>query len=367
MRSNVRKIKNGIHDSKHGRCIPWVVVLALLFLSSCVTTGTTPEGSGDAHQKQKAQFFQSKDYILYELQGGETPETLAVDFLGDPEKSWLIEDHNQNVTYKKGQLIVIPLKEQARGGLTINGYQKVPILVYHTFGINCRSSLCMPAKAFDEQMAYLKSHGYRVISLRELVGFLQLEKAIPKKAVVITIDDGYRSVYDIAFPILQKYGFTATLFIYTDFVNIPKSSVTWAQLQEMKSNGFEVGSHTLSHCNLTKKLENENEEVYLKRVEKELVLSKKMLDEKLNQNTIALGFPYGAYNRTILAISEKAGYKLALSVKKGGNPFFADPLTPPADPDTGQRSGLFCQEIRYVSKTFPKVIKCWKKLFTSSA
>ena len=327
MRLNMGKIKNVIRDGKQGRRIPWIIVWALLLLSSCVTTGTSPEGTGDIRQQQKAHVFRSDDYILYELQGGETSKTLARDFLGDPGKSWLIEDHNQGVSYAKGQRVVIPLKEEFRGGLTINGYQKVPILVYHTFGRNCRSSLCVPAQAFDEQMAYLKSHDYRVISLRDLVGFLKLEKAIPKKAVVITIDDGYRSAYDIAFPILQKYGFTATLFIYTDFVDIPRSSVTWEQLEEMKSSGFEVGSHTLSHCDLSKRLKNENEEAYLKRVEKELVLSKKMIDEKLRQNTIAIAFPYGAYNRTILAISEKAGYKLALSVKRGGNPFFADPLT----------------------------------------
>ena len=102
--------------------------------------------------------------------------------------------------------------------------------------------------------------------------------------------------------------------------------MTWAQLAEMKSKGFEVGSHTLSHCDLTKRLENESEEAYLERVEKELVLSKKIIDEKLHQNTIALGYPYGAYDRTVLEISEKAGYKLALSVKRGGNPFFADSL-----------------------------------------
>ena len=215
-------IKNIIRSDKQVRSVLRIVVLALLFLSSCVTTGMPPEKTEDVHRQQTAHFIQSNDYILYELQGGETSTTLARDFLGDPEKSWLIEDHNQGASYTKGQLIVIPLKEEPRGGLTINGYQKVPILVYHSFSKNCRSSLCMPAPVFDEQMAYLKNHGYRVISMGELIGFLQLEQAIPEKAVVITIDDGYRSTYDIAFPILQKYGFTAALFIYTDFVDIPR-------------------------------------------------------------------------------------------------------------------------------------------------
>ena len=149
---------------------------------------------------------------------------------------------------------------------------------------------------------------------------------MPEKAVVITIDDGYRSTYDVAFPILKKYGFTATLFVYMDFIGIPGSSVTWDQLKEMRANGFEVGSHTISHCNLTKKKKDETEQAYLERVRKELVSSKSILDKKLNQDTIALALPYGAYNQQVLALCEKAGYKLCLSVKRGGNPFFTSPL-----------------------------------------
>lgn len=76
--------------------------------------------------------------------------------------------------------------------------------------------------------------------------------------MVITIDDGYESVYNIADPILRKYGFTATLFIYTDFVGVARGAITWDQLREMKGDGFEVGSHTLSHCDLTKKKEGED-------------------------------------------------------------------------------------------------------------
>ncbi len=308
----------------------FAIGLWLLFLSSCVTTGTTPDSTGTKgadRQHEKPAAFQSEDYILYELEGDETPESLAQRFLSDPKKKWIIEDNNEGIRYEKGQLIVIPLKEEARGGLTVNGYQKIPILTYHRFGKKSKSRLCIPGQVFDQQMTYLKKNGYRVIPLSDLIAFMQFRTALPKKAVAITIDDGYRSVYDIAFPILKKYGFAATLFIYLDFIGIPGSSVTWEQLKEMKSNGFEVGAHTLSHCNLIKKRKDESEKVYIERVEKELVLSKQIIDKKLNQNTVAIAFPYGAYNQEILDLCEKAGYKLGLSVKRGGNPFFSNPLS----------------------------------------
>ena len=324
----------------------FAIGLWLLFLSSCVTTGTTPDSTGikgTDKQHEKPAAFQSEDYILYELEGDETPESLARRFLGDPKKKWIIEDNNEGIRYEKGQLIVIPLKEELRGGLTVNGYQKIPILTYHRFGEKSKSRLSIPGQIFDQQMAYLKENGYRVIPMSDLIPFMQFRKALPKKAVVITIDDGYRSVYDTAFPILKKYGFTATLFIYLDFIGIPGSSVTWEQLKEMKLSGFEVGSHTLSHCNLTKNREDESEKVYIERVEKELVLSKQIIDKKLNQNTVAIAFPYGAYNQEILNICEKAGYKLGLSVKRGGNPFFANRLSL-------KRSQLLSRDLDYFIK-----------------
>ena len=332
--------------TRSGRIVLVTFALCLQLLSSCVTTGTAPGGTGMKEAEKKGQItpaFQSKDYILYELEGGETPAKLAQQFLGDPGKYWVIEDNNEGVPYEKGQLIVIPVREEGKGGLTLEGYQKVPILAYHTFGKASKSRLSIPGHVFDQQMAYLKTNGYRVIRLSDLIDFLQLKKPLPKKAVVITIDDGYRSVYDIAYPILKKYGFTATLFIYTDFVGIPRSSLTWDHLREMKSVGFEVGSHTLSHCDLTKKRKGEGEKAYLRRVEKELVLSKKIIDKKLQQDTISLAFPYGAGNQKVWDLCEKAGYKLALSVKRGGNPFFSNPFNL-------RRSQLLSGDLNYLIK-----------------
>ena len=171
---------------KNGRggifCV--TIGFCLLLLSSCVTTGSAPDRTetkppDTAHVKPA--LFQSKDYVIYELTGGETPESLAQRFLGDPKKEWVITENNQGVTYEKGQRIVIPLKEQRRGGLTVNGYQKVPILVYHTFAESCKSKLCLTKKVFEEQMAYLKENGYHVILLSDLVGFLELRTAFARE------------------------------------------------------------------------------------------------------------------------------------------------------------------------------------------
>ena len=300
----------------------------LLVLSACATawptSGTTSPPVSE--KPPRGEVFRSDDYVVYVMAGGETPKTLAKSFLGDARKSWIIEDANEGVSFRRGKAVVIPLKEENKGGLTGRGYQAVPVLTYHHFGKVCTSPYCMPTALFDQQMRYLRENGYRVITLGKLLDFVQYRHAIPKKSVVIAIDDGNRSAYKVAYPMLKKYGYTATLFIYTDFVGVSKGAITWDQLREMKAAGFEIGSHTESHSDLTKQREGESNAAYMARVKSELLVSKRLLDKKLRQDTIYLAFPYGRYNERVLAISEQVGYKLGFSVRRGGNPFFADPL-----------------------------------------
>ncbi|MGD8229329.1 MAG: polysaccharide deacetylase family protein [Desulfobacteraceae bacterium] len=312
----------------------WRSILVLLIggglfvLSACATvwpaSGTTSLPVSE--KPPRGEVFRSDDYVVYVMKGGESPGSLAKSFLGDARKSWIIEDANEGVSFRRGEAVVIPLREENKGGLTPKGYQTVPVLTYHHFGKNCTSPYCMPAAVFDGQMKYLKKKGYRVITLGMLLNFLRYRHALPRKSVVIAIDDGNRSAYTTAYPILRKYGYKATLFIYTDFVGISKGAITWEQLREMKAAGFEIGSHTKSHSDLTKQGEGESHAEYKARVEDELLGSKRLLDKKLGQDTIYLAFPYGRYNERVLAVSEQVGYMLGFSVKRGGNPFFADPL-----------------------------------------
>jgi peptidoglycan/xylan/chitin deacetylase (PgdA/CDA1 family) len=307
----------------------------MLLVHSCALqdfTLKTDRGAVVKKEVREPAVFQSDEYVIYRLEGGETCSSLAERFLGDTKKSWVIEDANRGIPFERGQVIVVPLKEVNKGGLTVDGYQVVPILCYHRFAENCESSLCIPSHIFDQQMRYLKDNNYRVITLEEVLAFLNYRRPLPRRSVVITIDDGFRSGYDIAYPILKKYGFTATLLIYTDYVGISGSAVTWDQLREMKADGFEVGSHTVSHCDLTKKKDEEDDQAYTARIKRELHVSKQIIDKELDQDTIYIAYPYSNYNQRVLHLSDQAGYKIGLSVKRGANPFFSDPLALKRDP-----------------------------------
>lgn len=269
--------------------------------------------------------FRSDDYIIYRLQDRETPEMLAEKFLGDPRKSWVIEEANEKILFRTDQLVVIPLKQRNKGGVTDDGYQMVPILCYHRFGSDGDSPLCVPTDVFERQLNYLKTNGYRVIGPEEMLEYLAYRRQLPKKSVMITIDDGYRSAYNVAFPLLKKYGFTATLFVYTNYVGVSSKAVTWDQLRELKANGWAIGSHTVAHSDLTKIADDETENAYLKRLRHEIFDSKRIIDKMLQQDTFFFSYPFGRADETTAIMAYEAGYRLAVTVDRGGNPFFANP------------------------------------------
>jgi peptidoglycan/xylan/chitin deacetylase (PgdA/CDA1 family) len=224
-------------------------------------------------------------------------------------------------------VIVIPLKQKNRGGVTANGYQTVPVIGYNQFKEKCESSSCISAGIFDQQMKYLKDNGYRVIPMDEFLDFLHYRSAIPKRSVVITIDGGHRTAYDIAYPILKKYSLPATFFVYTFSIGIDETSLTWDQLEQLKAEGFEVGSFAFSSRDFEMKKENEDDQAYTERIKRELLYSKQIIDKMLSQNTPYLAFPSGKYDRNLLNISDQAGYKMAFTMQSGSNPFFSDPLS----------------------------------------
>jgi peptidoglycan/xylan/chitin deacetylase (PgdA/CDA1 family) len=299
--------------------ISMAISISLLALCSCAQISPMIQPS-------EKNLFRSEDYIVYLLQKNQTPAELAEQFLGGQKKAWMIEEANLGVIFRSGNSIVIPLNDRNRGGLSSDGFQTIPILTYHRFAETCKSPLCMPKSKFELQMRYLKENGYHVIAAEELLAFMAYRQGLPKKSVLITMDDGYRSAYDIAYPVLKKHGFTATLFIYTNFVGVSKMAITWDQLKEMQAAGFTIGSHTIYHSDLTKPKEGETEQEFIARVKEELQGSKKIIDQKLGQNTYFLAYPFGYYDQRSIQMAREAGYKIAMSVKRGGNPFFANPL-----------------------------------------
>jgi len=194
----------------------------------------------------------------------------------------------------------------------------IPILTYHNFTSDESSSYRINIDKFTEQMDYLATHNFSVISMPELIAGLA-GGVLPPKPVVITIDDGYKSTYTLAYPILKKYHFPATLFIYTDFIEKNGNSLTWEEIREMAENNIEIGSHTISHCNLINLIEKETNEDYLNRIRKEIFLSKEILEKETGKEVQFFAYPYGIYSPQVRQLAVQAGYKGIFNVNSMNN------------------------------------------------
>jgi peptidoglycan/xylan/chitin deacetylase (PgdA/CDA1 family) len=264
------------------------------------------------------------EFAVVIAESGDTFASLAQHYLGDARRAWWIATFNRADEAAPGQQLVIPLKPVNPVGVYPNGYQTVPILCYHRFSSK-RSKLAVTPTAFAEQMEYLARNGYRVLSIAQLQGFLKGTEPIPSQAVVITIDDGYRSVFEIAFPILKKYEIPATVFLYSDFIGAA-DALTWPQIQEMLRSGLiEVQPHSKTHDNLASRSPQETDAQYRARIFGEVDIPSKMIEDRLSTSVYAYAYPYGDRNAVVIDQLARRGIALGLTATPGGNAFFANP------------------------------------------
>lgn len=194
---------------------------------------------------------------------------------------------------------------------------EVIVLCYHRFEDKPKDSLAIKPVDFETQMQTLKDNGITVIPMADFLAWRRGEKSIPPKSAIVSIDDGYLSGYSVAWPILKKFGYPFTMFIYTDYVKGgPKSggqSISWQQLAEMRDAGVDIQSHTVSHSSLNAK-KGKNEEQYTAWLKNELAGSKEILEKNLGIQVKAIAYPYGLHNDAVREEVKEAGYDAAFTV-----------------------------------------------------
>src|SRR4029077_16691020 len=250
------------------------VTLILAGWASLIFHGCASVQSPSSVQQDKAavagqETFESEDFIVVIAKPGDTTQSLAAKFLGDADKSWMIEEYNEVSTLSPGQQLIIPKRFWNLSGVDPSGYQLVPILCYHNLGPQSKGRLVLGVKSFEQQMRYLKSQGYRVVSLKEFLEFVSLKKQLPGKSLVLTFDDGYRSFSQYAYPVLKELGFAATLFVYTDYIGAGINALSWADLKKLAAEGFDIQAHSKSHGNM-RRAATESSDEYAKRLAAEL-------------------------------------------------------------------------------------------------
>lgn len=316
-----------------------LVSVAALWLAACATVSAPAPVPAPVAAPAKAPprpaAYQSEDFIVTFAQPGDTPETLAERYLGGADKGWMIEDYTGLRAFAPGQEIVIPRRPWNPAGVTPGGYQIVPILTYHNLGEQAKGRLVLAAASFREQMRYLKTNGYRVVSLADFVEFSRLNRQLPQRAVVLTFDDGYHAFKDHAYPVLKELGFTATLFIYTDWVGAGRGALSWADLRELSAAGMDIQAHSKTHADL-RRAPGETEAQYARRMHTELEQPQDLFNRNLGRRSQILAYPYGRWEEGLLPKVKEYGYIAAFSVRRQGNAAFVRPLA-------GHRSQIYSE------------------------
>lgn len=158
-------------------------------------------------------------------------------------------------------------------------------------------------------MNYLYTHGYRTISVEQLVQAIQFGAQLPSRPILLTFDDGSETVYTDAYPIMQKYGFTGTAYIVYNFIGAG-SYMDKDQIRELYAAGWEIGSHSVSHHDLTTRPGKQEEEI---------VKSRQRLEAYLAVPVRSFAYPFGAYDSDSLHFVKFAGYIAAMGLGDESN------------------------------------------------
>lgn len=281
------------------------ILLILLLSSGCVST-------------------QTESFLIVRAGIKDTPEDLAERHLGDRDKAWLIREVNEIDALSPGQQVVIPTREMDRGGLHAEGVQKVPILVYHGFSsAPAKTRTIISRDKFVKQMQYLRDNDYHVVSMDDFFDFLEFKKDLPPRSIVLNFDDGWCSLYEIAFPVLKEYGYQGTLFLYTDLIH-ENTCLSWDQVREIQQSGFIIGNHSKSHRDLSGPADGESFDQYFTAVQQEINEAEGLIKRHLGVTPKYFAYPYGASNELLIAVLKKKGYRGGVKVAPGANPFYTD-------------------------------------------
>lgn len=195
--------------------------------------------------------------------------------------------------------------------------------MYHNIAIpphgGSLRSLYVTPRMFRFQMRYLKVAGFKVVTLNEILNFIDGE-IVDDKLVALTFDDGYQDFYENAYPALKAHGYPSTVFLVSDLIGkenlwdyqergIRKRLLDWDRIIEMKNHGVIFGSHSKTHPFLSKLSDAE--------IEHEVKGSKDAIEERLDMQIEFFCYPYGDYNDRVTEAVKQAGYHGATTTQRG--------------------------------------------------
>ncbi|MCJ8012976.1 polysaccharide deacetylase family protein [Paenibacillus sp. KQZ6P-2] len=194
---------------------------------------------------------------------------------------------------------------------------EVPVLAYHSVSTKATNEYVVTPEQFRKQMSTLHDLGYTSINMQQFDALMKGKIKNTGKFVLITFDDGYADNYKQAFPIMQQYGFTATMFVITNWVG-SDSYATWSELSELQKAGWDIMSHTRTHPDLSLMSSKDQTD--------EIAGSKQAIESHMHEKVNAMAYPYGLRSKDTVEIAKKCGYEYAFTFEDGWTSSVQNPL-----------------------------------------
>ncbi len=201
-----------------------------------------------------------------------------------------------------------------------DGGSRVAVLGYHDFSeTDPETAMRIDTAKFRRQLEMIEQLGISVISLDDFISWKNGEKEIPGKSVIITLDDGWKSVYTDAFPILREMGLPFTLFLYKNYVDGGNRALTTRMIREMVAAGATIGSHAVSHDYpaTVKSHMEQGPEAYDAYLRREMGESKRFLESRFRVPVTTYAFPGGFHTDEMLSLGREFGYTHMFTVMPG--------------------------------------------------
>ncbi len=193
----------------------------------------------------------------------------------------------------------------------------VTVLLYHRFNEPDYPSTNISRKALIQQMDFLKDENYHAIDISTFRGILDGKIKAKGNEVLVTIDDGYKSAYETAWPIFKRYGVPFVVFLSTRAIEEGyRSIMTWQMIDEMRKDGVAFANHTHRHPHLGFKKAGETESKYRRRIREEVTTAARILEKHKIKNRL-FAYPYGEYNAIMVEELKAMGYDLMFSQNPG--------------------------------------------------
>ena len=226
------------------------------------------------------------------------------------------------------------------------------ILVYHHVSTDTPPSTSISPEDFGKHLNYLRENDFNVIPLNQMLETLKAGGQLPDKAVAITFDDGYISIYDTAFPMLQSYGFPFTLFLSTGPIDRQQQNfISWEQTKEMSEAGVIIANHMVEHPYMLDRDQGESDAEWINRLEKELLKAELRIEQQTGQSHRYLAYPFGEFNAEIKNMLEVNDF-IGLAQNSGAVGVNSDFLALPRFPLASIYANLETAKIKLDSKAF---------------